>query len=339
MKPGIYLNMPEDTYHAIDALGSTSIKALFDDATEYKWDRDHPDDDRSSAAMTLGSAIHKRILEGREAFEAAYYVKLDPAPWIEKGALNTVDDFKAWLRERGLGVTGVKDKLKERVREEDAKQLILDEVVADHAAENEGKELLTEIQWVRVCEAAEWCQQDAMLSKFMEDGTFVLGLTEVSVIAEIDGVPVKARFDMLGNHMILDLKSFAPFMNKDPVMAIPYHIRKMGYLLQAGHYLNLWQEAKKLYAAGQVFGSHPEGFFDKVFERELPTWVWLFVKTVGAPQPYVRELHRESTARVYAQRDALEAILFYRQKVEKYGLDKPWPPHNRPVSLGDEELL
>ena len=339
MKPGIYINLPEDEYHAVDALGSTSIKALFEDPVEYQWDKLYNEDDKESAARTLGSAIHCRLLEGRKAFEKTYYCKLDPKPHIELGALNTVDEMKDWLRANGENVSGRKADLIERIRAADPNQPILEDIISEHALENEGKTLLTEVQWERCSDAAAWCQLDPLLSAFMTDGTFTLGLTEVSVIAEIDGVPVKARFDMLAHHMILDLKSFQPFMNRDPVMAIPYAIRKMGYLLQAGHYLNVWQEAKKLYAAGKIYGKYPEGFFDKVFAREAPVWTWLFVKTVGAPQPYVRGLSPDGTARVYAQQNALEAILFYKQKVEKYGRDVPWPPENRAIELGDEELL
>jgi hypothetical protein len=339
MKPGIYINLPEDEYHAIDALGSTSIKELADDPVEFQYKRLLEEEDPETQSKILGSAIHKRLLEGRAAFEASHYCKLDPSVYVKDGALVTVEDLKQWLRNNGLNVSGKKDDLKQRVREADPSQMILDDIVEEHRAKNEGKIELNHKQWERVNAAAEWCQMDELVGPFMQDGTFTLGLNEVSVVAEIDGVPVKARFDVLANHMILDLKSFQPFLNKQPIMAIPYHIRKMGYVLQAGHYLNVWQEAKLLAQKGLIFGSYPDGFFDKVFSRERPTWTWLFLKTTGAPQPYVRELSFDSMVYHRCQQDAKEAILFYRQKVSKYGLDQLWPPENRAISLGDEELL
>lgn len=339
MKPGIYLNLAEDQYHAIDALGSTAIKTLADDPVEYQYDRLLGDEEDSSPSKILGSAIHKRLLEGRKAFEATHFCKLDPTVYIEEGVLNTVNDMKTWCRDNGLNVSGKKDDLKARIREADPNQMILDDIIDEHKQANEGKIELNHRQWERVISAAEWCQLDGLLEPFMQDGTFSLGLTEVSVVAEIDGVPVKARYDVLANHMILDLKSFQPFLNKQPEMAIPYHIRKMGYVLQAGHYINVWHEAKKLYQKGLIFGAYPEGFFDKVFARDNPTWCWVFIKTVGAPQPYVRELSFDSTVYHRCQQDAKEAILFYRQKVAKYGLDQLWPPENKAISLGDEELL
>lgn len=339
MKPGIYLNMPEDTYHAIDALGSSSIKDISDDAVEYQFQKLNDEPEPESASKILGSAIHCRLLEGRAAFEKAYYHKLDTAPLIEKGALNVVDGFKDWLRDRGLNVSGTKDKLKERVREEDPRQLILDDIVEQHKIDNEGKQILSIQQWNKVLRASEWCEKDEMLAPFMTDGTFTLGLNEVSVVAEIDGVPVKARFDMLAHHAILDMKTFQPFLNKHPVEAIPYHIKKMSYLLQAGHYLNVWEAARDLYKRGLIFGSYPEGFFDKVFAREKPTWLWLFIKTTGAPQPYVRGLSPDCYALTTARNNAREALILWQQMGEKYGHDQLWPPANKAVELGDEELL
>ena len=339
MKSGIYITMPEDQYHAVEALGSTSIKALFDDPVEFQYNKLHAEEETESQAKLLGSAIHKRLLEGRAAFDKTYYCKLDPTGWIEDGALVTVEDLKAWCRANGLNVSGKKADLIERVREADPNQLILEDIVNEHAEANADKIMLTSKQWDRCDAASEWCQMDELLGPFMTDGAFTLGLNEVSVFSEIEGVPVKARYDVLAQHMILDLKSFQPFLNRDPIMAIPYHIKKMNYLLQAGHYLNMWDEAKKLWQAGQVFGAYPDGFFDKAFDRDRPTWVWCFVKTVGAPQPYVRGFSHESMAMSHARQNAREAILFYRQQVEKHGLDVLWPPANRAMELGDEELL
>ena len=338
MKPGIYIDLPEDEYHAVDARGSTDVKGL-EDPTEWKYARDHPEEESESAAKTLGSAIHARILEGRKAFTDQYYLALDKQAEIEKGALNTVEDLKVWLKKNGENSTGKKDDLIERVLSCDEDVPILDIKIAAHAEVNAGKVLLKQNQWDKVMSAADWCQQDTMLSKFMEDGTFNLGLSEVSVIAEHDGVPVKARYDHLAHHAIIDLKSFTPFLNKDPVMAIPYAIKKMGYDIQAGHYINMWHKAKELWDAGQVFGDYPDGYFERVFARAEPMWVWLFVKTVGAPQPYVRGFSPDSTALAYAKENAVERLTFYQQRMKRLGPDVPWPPENKIIELGDEELM
>ena len=339
MKPGIYTQLPEADYHAVDARGSTDIKDLYADTTEWKYRMDHPEEDKDTAAKLLGSAIHARVLEGEDAFHAGYYLALDKAEAIAKGALNTSEDLKVWLKQNGETVSGKKSELVERIHAADPEVLILDEIIEAHAKANDGKELLTQVQWDKVVAGAEWCQADTMIGKFMKNGTFNLGLSEVSVIADHDGVPVKARYDHLANHGIIDVKSFSPFLNKEPIYAIPYAIKKMGYDLQAGHYINMWHKAKALWDAGQVFGDYPEGYFEKVFARDQPTWIWLFIKTVGAPQPYVRGFSTESTALAYSKRNAEEAITFYRQKMKRLGPDVPWPPENKIIELGDEELL
>lgn len=339
MKPGIYTDMPEDEYHAIDALGSTAIKDLYSDPTEYQYKRMHPEEEGDSAAKLLGSAIHCRLLEGRKAFHDKYYLSVDKAAEVEAGALDTTTHMKKWLRNHGENVSGTKAELIARIREVDTEVPILEEIIADHAAANKNKSRLTRTQWDKVVSAADWCQGDKLLGDFMEDGTFNLGMSEVSIVAEHEGVLVKARYDHLPLHAIIDVKTFAPTMNREPIYAIPYTIKKLGYDLQAGHYKNMWHKAKELWDAGQVFGPYPDGYFEKVFRRQEPTWIWLFIKTIGAPQPYVRGFNPDSTAFRYAQQNAEEAILFYRQKMHRLGPDVPWPPDNKAEELGDEELL
>ena len=344
MKPGIYINLPEDDYHADPALGSTSIKGMWDDPCEFKYELDHPEVEKDTAAKTLGSAIHARILGGRKTFESEYYLKMDKEQAVKDGALDTVEDMKTWLRNNGDNVTGTKKELIQRIKTSNSEAVILQDLEDTHAMLNEGKTLLTQKQWDTVTTAAEWCQFDPMVSPFMEDGTLNLGLSEVSVFADHDVgeghiVPVKARFDHLANHAIIDLKTFTPMLNKDAVYAIPYAVKKMRYDIQAGHYVNLWHEAKKLWEAGQIFGDYPDGYFDKVFSRDMPLWIWLFIKTTGAPQPYVRSFDPDCSALRFARQNAKEAILHYAQLVERLGLDAPWPPTNKPEALGDEELL
>lgn len=340
MKPGIYTELPEEEYHAIDALGSTGIKDLVDDPTEFQYMRMHPEEEVESAAKTLGSAIHARLLEGQDAFEGQYYTAMDKDAAIAAGALSTGDDMKVWLRNNGEKVSAKnKQELIDRILEADPNVMILDNMIKEHAELNAGKDRLTQKQWDKVVSAARWCQMDPTLKEFMDNGTFNVGMPEVSVIAEHDGVPVKARFDRLIHHAVIDLKSFSPFLNKDPVMAIPYTIKKLRYDIQAGHYTNMWHKAKELWNAGQVFGDYPDGFFERVFAREHPLWIWLFIKTTGAPQPYVRGFSPDSTALAYARENAREAIIFYQQKVERFGRDNDWPPENRIIELGDEELM
>ena len=74
--PGIYFGMPEAEYRADPALGSTDKKVLLGDAASFWWRspmnpvREEENDD--TPAKTRGRAVHKFVLEGRDAFEARY---------------------------------------------------------------------------------------------------------------------------------------------------------------------------------------------------------------------------------------------------------------------------
>lgn len=73
--PGIYFSMPDSEYFADPALGSTSMKKLAENPPAYWYDSPHNklrEEDTDTPARVFGRAVHKFVLEGREAFEAVY---------------------------------------------------------------------------------------------------------------------------------------------------------------------------------------------------------------------------------------------------------------------------
>ena len=71
---GIYFGLDEKRYHADPALGSSLIKQLITDPAEYWWDQMVPKDRPDTSSRIFGSAIHKYVLEGSDAFHRAYGV-------------------------------------------------------------------------------------------------------------------------------------------------------------------------------------------------------------------------------------------------------------------------
>lgn len=69
---GIWFGLDESEYRADPALGSSDLKALAKDPTQFWWSRSGLDPDEDTEAKKLGRAVHKFVLEGRDAFEAAY---------------------------------------------------------------------------------------------------------------------------------------------------------------------------------------------------------------------------------------------------------------------------
>lgn len=73
--PGIYFGLDEAAYHLHPALGSTDIRRIMASPCDWWW-HSHLNPARPSVeptpAMQFGRAVHKCVLEGRQAFEAAY---------------------------------------------------------------------------------------------------------------------------------------------------------------------------------------------------------------------------------------------------------------------------
>lgn len=73
--PGIYFGMSDTDYHADSALGSTGLKRLLQSAPDFWWQSSmNParEPEKETPAKVFGRAVHKCVLEGRAAFEAAY---------------------------------------------------------------------------------------------------------------------------------------------------------------------------------------------------------------------------------------------------------------------------
>ncbi len=72
---GIHFGLSDTAYHADPALGSTGLKHLVDNAPDYWWDswmNPARPEEKETDAIKFGRAVHKCVLEGRDAFEAIY---------------------------------------------------------------------------------------------------------------------------------------------------------------------------------------------------------------------------------------------------------------------------
>lgn len=336
-RPGIYFGMDEAEYHADPALGSTSIKALAVDAYEFQFDRLYGED-KDTDALVFGSALHARILEGREAFNRKFCQEFDKA--TVEGALDTIADLKKWLDERGQAGFSSKNKpdLIAMVQRIDPEQPIVDVIKRAWDNANQGKTALKPKRWAQVDVAARWVQRDPLLSAVMEDGTFSHGAPEVSIFYEDRGVRLKARIDRLLRHAIVDVKSFAPrSAGRIEDLALKA-INNMRYDLQAADYLRAWQSAKELYAAGKVFGEPPfSSFLAECFDREEPAWIWIMIKSAGAPQPLVIDWQAKF-ARLHAADQVEQAIETYLQLRDQHGDEVEWPPMRPALTLTDSDL-
>jgi PDDEXK-like domain of unknown function (DUF3799) len=76
---GIYFNMPEDEYHADPAIGSTDLRRLLASGPDYWWSSPlNPQrEQRETPALAFGKAMHRFVLEGRQAFASQFIRRPD----------------------------------------------------------------------------------------------------------------------------------------------------------------------------------------------------------------------------------------------------------------------
>jgi len=316
MKTGIYIGLPENEYHEQrDWLGSTDLKALYEDPVEWQWRRlNEPRED--TRALVWGQALHKRALEGHDA--AMEWLRAHPEKL--RLLLSGPEMTDALTR------IGVKDNIPRNL---DERAMVL-------ASSARFDDILPDI-----AKAVEWMHADPTISAVMGDGhQFMGGLPEVSVFARINGVPRKARFDWLAPHAIFDLKSFSLQLTSNPHRAAIKAIANLRYDIQAAAYIEAWHAAKKLLKRGLVHGGTKEQreFLAECFKRRAPLWVWIFVKSQGAPQPLVLTMKSGGEVVRQARAAVHKACENYRTFSETFGIDKEWHPRHAPMEVTHDVL-
>ena len=104
--PGIYFGLDEAVYHADPAIGSTGMKKLADNPPDYWFYSPHNqmrEEAEDTSARLFGRAIHKFVLEGREAFETNY------APTDHKGNVKAGKEERQLIEELGKTAIGRDD--------------------------------------------------------------------------------------------------------------------------------------------------------------------------------------------------------------------------------------
>lgn len=284
-KSGVFFGLSDDEYHAAFALSASGIKNMRVSTLNF-WansplnpDKEEEKEEESFAKM-LGKAFHKRILEGRPAFQGAYA----PAVEIEHypGALKTNDELKARCEALGLKVGGNKAALISRIAAASPVDAgyIWENIIAEHEAQYPGRAFLKE-KLIRSIEiAAKMIESHPDLGR-----AFTGGMSEVSVfyVDEETGVPIKVRFDYLKPKAIVDLKTFENVMGMPVDRAIARAMAGMKYHIQAALYLQGGNAARKLISAGEVNGKADQAFLDALIMADERTFLFVFQQKGIAP--------------------------------------------------------
>lgn len=337
-EPGVYFFLPAADYHQDPSLGSSDIKRLLRSPTDYWW-HSHmnaarpPDTD--SPAKQKGRALHSLVLEGPDAFAKAFIE--EPSPSSYPDALVTLDDLKVRCRALGEPVSGTKAELAKRVKAKDAKVIVFDDVLATFRAmvERDGLEVLKPDAMREVREAAASITRNPHLAR-----AFAGGVPEVSIFwRDEDGVPCKARIDMLRPRTLVDLKGCANARERPFRLAMRLAIAEYRLDISARYYLNGYAHLHRFASEGRVFGDCPlkPDWGRRILPPDEMRWTWIFHQTQGAPVTEGLELLPGSPALNRAAREIVAAKATWRQYSERYGSD-PWVPDAPIEELSDGDL-
>lgn len=324
LEPGVYFGLPEDEYHAHPALSASGIKNLMVSPLDFwarSWMNPYPREDSDSFAMKLGTAFHRRILEGREAFYRDYGPTCDPSDYPT--ALKTNDDLKARLEGCGLKATA-KDKKSDliaKLEAADPSAVIWESILAAHAERYGGRILLPSGIIASIETSAAMIEKHPQLCK-----CFTGGYPEVSVIwtdAETN-VPMKARLDYLKVLAIADLKTFSNPLMKPVDRAIAGAMASGKYHVQTAVYFQAAEKAAEHIKAGRVFGDADKDWLARfaAADHAQRQFVFVFQQTGIAPVARGKVLPKGLVYEcgVIAMRDAQFKFAEY---LENFG-ESPW---------------
>lgn len=308
--PGIYFGMPEEVYHSIYACSASGLKDMMMSSMDH-WAKSNlnpekEEGDNDTIFKTLGTAYHKRILEGDEAFKAAY------CPMLEKEDLGerlvvTVDDIRKALEALEIKPKGTaKGPLIEQLLDADPDAVIWDRECQIYAEMNDGKIQLPLKSWQRIQRAARMIESDPQLKDAIRDGHPEVALFWIDPKT---GAAMKAKLDYLKLLTIVDLKSFSNSAGRPVSRAIDFAIANQRHYLAIAVYLEgvaavkelvkqtkgaavfQWYEADDQNDAGP--GPAPAELKQwawKWAHQPEPTCLWIYQQTGHAPVTRGREM-------------------------------------------------
>ncbi len=331
---GVFFGLDEAVYHAIPRLSSSGIKNLLVSPMDF-WARSwlnprRKEDDDDADWKVYGRAYHKRILEGREAFYAAYASEIDPID--HPGCLTKQAHYKEECRRLCLPLGGTNEVLVARLLAAGCDKPLLHDLIEKNAAEHAGKEFLKADWFFQIEMSAACVEFDPALSP-----RFKGGFPEVSILwhdevlttdGEVIEVPMKARVDYMKPREFSDLKTLANQMQKVLHRAACQEIANRKYHIQIAVYYRAIEAAQEMVERGKVqvlSGPAPKHAWLDEFAKHPKLGSFVFQQKGVAPNAIGISLDDSRAVLTFGNaRDQIrEAQLAYVANLDHFGAD-PW---------------
>lgn len=337
---GIYFGMPADEYHADTALSASGIKQLMISPLDY-WVTSWMNPDREiveeTESQALGTAVHKRILEGAESFNDAYAIQP-----LKKNFPNAVDGanaLKGMCRNLGLKVGGTIPELCARILGANPEAILWPDIIAQFEERSAGKIIMSSKEGKIVNRIVNALHDDEETRM-----AFSGGFPEVSVFwpDAVTGVRMKARYDYMKSVGIIDLKLFTNVKRRELLRAIVEYFGTYNLRVQAVVYLQSAIAARILIHKGLVYGVPSDHPILKSFLRnEMVRFFFVFAETGAASNVVVREFvaNPKNPSNLYsaAAKIVSEKIALYQSLRGQFGSNR-WNIKHKTRPFLDEEV-
>lgn len=354
MKPGLYIDLPEEEYFAVDAIGSSDLKELL--RAPFDWwysSRHNPyfEDKDDSEARILGRALHALILEGQQSYESRFSIEPDPRDY--PGALKTTEDIKTFLAEMGVDVPASAKKLKAELVKYAVDNgyggRVWEHITAAHTQDVElfGKTPITAAQDRALRHMTQLVEDHPELGPSLRSS-----LCEVSVFWRREGeddMLLRARLDSTSSVFSLDLKSLSNWKGRSVQDMPRRQIEEIEYDIQRRFYDEGRQMMRKFIHSGDVHC--PGGELDERTKKVLQDiaaadhwqWVWLFFQIRDDKKgkaPVIVPRFHQPQGQVWdeAGKKVDKAIANYREYMRRFGPDTPWHYIDPVLELEDQDL-
>lgn len=324
----VIFGMPEDEYHAIEALGGTDLRnILIWPLTYWSKSRMNPDrEDEESDAKEFGKAYHKLVHEGDEAFHATYAAELDPKDYPKH--LRTGEQLKERCEELKLSKSGTLAEMSKRIRTVDKSALLWNQLIEEHEAKHPQRIFLKKKDMRRLA----LCHRALLASPAA--GLIQGGMSEVSIFwpDRLTGVRCKARIDKLHPGKIVESKTFANINEKPLLQAVAAAITTRKYSIPARHYIEGLETV--IAAIGDPRLGNP---------NDPVQYSYVFQESGAAPNVVVkrfRQFNKTGGVNAYWTKADLEirhALETHARCMKKYGRE-PWVESPPASDLEDHDL-